>query len=662
MRPQQRSLTHDSCNISQLQIKSSVTKNCCETSTQTLKPVDTTHKIMYNHKSMKETMSSHEIRQKFLDFFKNQNHYILNSAPIIPENDSSVLFNVAGMQPLVPYLLGQEHPQGKRLCSIQKCIRTIDIDEVGDNRHLTFFEMMGNWSLGDYFKKEAIEWSYDLLTNKEYGFGLDPNRLYVTCFEGDEDAPKDEEAAEMWKSIFEKKGISTNRIYFLPKKNNWWSAGDNGPCGPDTEMFYDTTGKYTEGLSFDEYMEKDERGEVVEVWNDVFMEYLKKDGKIVEKLKNKNVDTGSGFERIVMMMQGVSSVFDTDIFKPAIEKIQSLTSEDINIAEFEKVKSSRIIADHVRTSVIMLADGVEFSNTDRGYILRRLIRRALRHADLLKLPENSLYMIADIFTDYYKDIYENIARQKETIKVAINAEEKKFRKALIQGIKEFNKIVESNKEAGTDIIDSQKVFTLFESYGFPIEMIEELAGENKLSINRTEFDQLFTIHQENSRAGAQAKFKGGLSGDGEVETRYHTATHLLHQALRQVLGEAVGQKGSNITTERMRFDFSYDRKLTDEEKQKVEDIVNEKIQAAIPVNMITLPKQEAIDSGALHFFADKYGDMVNVYYIGDSLDDAFSKEFCGGPHVENTSELGHFKIVKEEAVSQGVRRIKAVLE
>ncbi len=611
---------------------------------------------------MKEQVSSHEIRQRFINFFKDRGHNVLNSAPLIPENDASVLFNIAGMQPLMPYLLGQIHPEGQRLCSIQKCIRTIDIEEVGDNRHCTFFEMMGNWSLGDYFKKEAIEWSYELLTNTEYGFGLDPNRIYVTCFEGDEDAPRDEESAEIWKNIFEKNGISTNRIYFLPKKNNWWSAGDNSPCGPDTEMFYDTTGKYLNGLSFEEYLEKDDRGEIVEVWNDVFMEYLKKDGNIVGKLDKKNVDTGSGFERLVMMMQGVNSVFDTDIFKPAIEKIESLKSDNINIAEFEQVRSARIIADHVRTAVMLLADGVEFSNTDRGYILRRLIRRALRHADLLKLPENSLYMIADIFTDYYKDIYENISRQKETIKVAINIEEKKFRKALLQGIKEFNKIIEYNKENNIEDIDTQKVFTLFESYGFPIEMIEELANENKFKINRDEFDELFKIHQQNSRQGAEQKFKGGLSGDGVMETRYHTATHLLHQALRQVLGDTVGQKGSNITTERLRFDFSYDRKLTDEEKQKVEDIINEKIQEALPVKVEILPKDKAIESGALHFFADKYADMVNVYYIGDNLEDAFSKEFCGGPHVENTSELGHFKILKEEAVSQGVRRVKAVLE
>jgi len=606
-------------------------------------------------------MMSHEIRQKFLEFFASKDHAIIKSAPIIPENDASVLFNIAGMQPLVPFLLGQPHPQGKRLANLQKCIRTIDIEEVGDSRHLTFFEMMGNWSLGDYFKTEAINWSYELLTDKEKGFGLDPNRLYVTCFEGDEDAPKDEESAEIWKGIFEKNGISINRIYFLPKKNNWWSAGDNGPCGPDTEMFYDITGKYTEGLDLEEYLKLDDRGELVEIWNDVFMEYLKKDGKIVGKLETKNVDTGSGFERIVMMVQGVNSVYETDIFKPAIDKIKSLMGE-VNIPAFEIARSSRIIADHVRTAVIMLSDGVMFSNTDQGYILRRLVRRALRHADVLGLPENSLYMIADIFTDYYREVYENVAKQKETIKVSINGEEKKFRKALIQGIKEFNKIVSYSKEHAIEMIDSQKVFTLFESYGFPIEMIEELANEHKLKINKDEFDQLFKIHQDNSRAGAEKKFKGGLAGDGVMEVRYHTATHLLHKALRMVLGDSVQQKGSNITTERLRFDFAFDRKMTDEEKAKVESIVNENIQASLPVNMVTLPKDEAIASGALHFFADKYGDMVNVYYIGDSLEAAFSKEFCGGPHVSNTSELGLFKIQKEEAVSQGVRRIKAILE
>jgi alanyl-tRNA synthetase len=495
---------------------------------------------------------------------------------------------------------------------------------------------------------------------------LNPNRLFVTCYKGDVEVPQDDETINIWKSIFEKNNISTNRIYILDAAANWWPPVKkdvdswSGPTGPCSEMFYDTTGKYTEGMDLEKYLEADERGEVVEVWNDVFMEYLKKDGKIEGKLKHKNVDTGSGFERIVMMVQEVNSVFETDIFKPALLKIESLMGE-VNIAKFEIVRSSRIIADHVRTAMILLSDGVNFSNTDQGYVLRRLVRRALRHSDILKLPENSLYMIADIFTDYYKGVYENISKQKETIKVAINAEEKKFRKALIQGIKEFNKIIEINKTENTQMIDSIKIFTLFESYGFPIEMIEELARENKLTINRDEFNELFKIHQENSRAGAEKKFKGGLAGDGAIETKYHTATHLLHQALRTVLGDNVGQKGSNITTERMRFDFSFDRKMTDEEKKKVEDIVNKKIQEALPVKMETLSKEGAIATGALHFFADKYGDMVNVYYIGDSIDSAFSKEFCGGPHVENTSELGVFKIVKEEAVSQGVRRIKAVL-
>lgn len=613
-------------------------------------------------------MMSHEIRQKFLDFFASKDHAILKSAPIVPENDASVLFNIAGMQPLVPFLLGEAHPQGKRLANLQKCIRTIDIEEVGDSRHLTFFEMMGNWSLGDYFKKEAIEWSYELLTDKEVGFGLDPNRLYITVYQGDSEIPQDDETINIWKGIFEKNDIKGNRIFPLDASANWWPAVKSdkdkwsGPTGPCTEMFYDITGKHTEGLDKEEYLKLDDRGELVEIWNDVFMEYLKKDGKIISKLQNKNVDTGSGFERIVMMVQGVNSVYETDIFKPALDKIASITSEDINIAAFEIARSSRIIADHVRTAVIMLSDGVMFSNTDQGYILRRLIRRALRHADVLGLPENSLYMIADMFTDYYKDVYENVAKQKETIKVNISAEEKKFRKALIQGIKEFNKIVAHNKEENIETIDSQKVFTLFESYGFPIEMIEELATENKLKIDKAEFDQLFKIHQENSRAGAEKKFKGGLAGDGLMEVKYHTATHLLHQALRMVLGESVQQKGSNITTERLRFDFAFDRKMTDEEKQKVEAIVNEKISEGLPMNMVTLPKDEAIASGALHFFADKYGDMVHVYYIGENLEDAFSKEFCGGPHVKNTSELGKFKIAKEEAVSQGVRRIKAILE
>lgn len=602
-------------------------------------------------------MTSAEVRSRFLAFFKDRQHAILPSSSLVPENDPSVLFNTAGMQPIVPYLLGEKHPEGRRLANIQKCVRTNDIEEVGDNRHLTFFEMMGNWSLGDYFKKEAIEWSFDLLTNKEIGFGLDPERLYVTCFEGDENAPKDTESAAIWKEVFAKARVHQNdgegkeRIFFLPAKNNWWSPGDNGPCGPDTEMFYDTTGTLTQGLTHEEYVQADDEGKLVEIWNDVFMEYKKKDGNVIGKLDAKNVDTGSGFERIVMMVQGKSTVFETDVFLPILEKIESLRT-----IEGENEHSKRVIADHLRTAVMLLSDGVLPSNTDQGYILRRLLRRALRHADMLGLPENSLFIIADTVTEYFKDVYTQVAKQKETIKVAISAEEKKFRKALTLGLKEFNKIVEKTIASGKTQIDTENVFTLFESYGFPIELVKELADEKQLSINIDEFKVMYAEHQEKSRAGSEKKFKGGLAGDGVMETRYHTATHLLHQALREVLGTHVQQKGSNITAERLRFDFAHTAKMTDDEKTKVVEKVNEWITADLPVEVKVMPRDEAEKTGALHFFGEKYGETVQVYFIGD-----VSKEFCGGPHVQSTGELGTFSIQKEEAVSQGVRRIKAVL-
>lgn len=612
-------------------------------------------------------LTSKDVRTRFLSFFKERGHAILPSASLVPENDPSVLFNTAGMQPIVPYLLGEVHPEGTRLADIQKCVRTVDIDEVGDSRHLTFFEMMGNWSLGDYFKKEAIEWSYDLLTNKEYGFGLDPERLYVTCFEGDENAPKDIESEQIWKDVFTKAGVhkddteGTQRIFFLPAKNNWWSPGDNGPCGPDTEMFYDTTGLLTQGLTHEEYLKADDEGKVVEIWNDVFMEYKKKDGVVVGKLDTKNVDTGSGFERITMMVQGVSSVYETDIFLPILEKIESMCDIGMNISIEQKEKSKRIVTDHVRTAVLLFSDGVIPTNTDQGYILRRLLRRALRHADILGLPENSLFMIADVVTEYFKDVYEQVAKQKETIKVAISAEEKKFRKALTLGSKEFGKIVERTVAAEKTEIDTTDAFTLFESYGFPIELIVELAKEKKLTVDTEGFKIMFTEHQERSRAGSEKKFKGGLAGDGVMETRYHTATHLLHQALREVLGTHVSQKGSNITAERLRFDFAHTAKMTDEEKKHVEEKVNAWIQQDLPVTMHVMKKEDAEKTGALHFFGEKYPDHVQVYSIGADLESAVSKEFCGGPHVTHTGELGVFSIQKEEAVSQGVRRIKAVL-
>lgn len=587
-------------------------------------------------------MNSEQIRERFLNFFEKRGHAIIPSAPLVPENDPSVLFNTAGMQPLVPYLLGERHPKGNRLVDVQKCVRTNDIEEVGDNRHLTFFEMLGNWSLGDYFKEEAINWSFELLTSKEEGFGLDPNRLYVTCFEGDLNAPRDEESAEIWRKVFEKNGIKGNRIFFLPAKNNWWSPGDNGPCGPDTEMFYDISGENNKGLTHEEFVALDDKGEVIEIWNDVFMEYEKRDGKIIGKLKNKNVDTGSGLERVTAVVQGVSTVFETDLFKPILDKIDELSDSS-------ELSSKRIVADHIRTSVFMIADGVIPSNTEQGYILRRLLRRAVRHADKLGMKHGSLFWLAETVVEKYKNVYSNLEEKKEEIKKEIDKEEQNFRKTLVQGMKEFEKGVDA--------------FTLFTSYGFPLELTLELAKEKGVEVDVKKFEEEMKKHQDLSRAGAEKKFKGGLGDTSEKSLQYHTATHLLHKALRMVLGDTVMQKGSNITPERLRFDFTYGAKMTDEQKKKVEEIVNEQIQKALPVEVVSLPKEEAEKTGALHFFGDKYGDVVTVYYIGENLENAFSKEFCGGPHVKNTSDLkGIFKIQKEEAVSAGVRRIKAVLE
>lgn len=564
-------------------------------------------------------MTSQEIRAKFLAFFEKKGHAIIPSAPLVPENDPSVLFNTAGMQPLVPYLLGQKHPLGTRLANAQKCVRTVDIDDIGDNTHATFFEMLGNWSLGDYFKKEAIEWSYELLTKE---FGLDPKRLYITVFAGDENAPRDLEAVEIWKSV----GVPENRIYFLPAKNNWWSAGDNGPCGPDSEMFYDVTPNGLGDMTHDEYIAADDRRDVVEIWNDVFMEYEKKDGKVIGKLASKNIDTGSGLERVTMVIQGKDNIYDTDLLKPIVDKIQSLSSSKSQTSE-------RIIADHIRTAVFMISDGVVPSNTDQGYILRRLLRRAIRHADILGM--GSLANLIETVISIYKGVYDL------KINDQISLEEEKFRKTLKDGIKQFEK--------------GEDPFILFSTYGFPIELTLELAKEKAIEIDLEDFNKKMLAHQDISRAGSEQKFKGGLADTSEQSVKYHTATHLLHYALRKVLGEHVQQKGSNITPERLRFDFAHPTKMTDEEKKKVEDIVNEKIQQAITVENKIMPKEEAIKIGALHFFNEKYPDQVSVYFIGDSI------EFCGGPHVKNTKDLGIFKIAKEEAVSAGVRRIKAIL-
>lgn len=594
-------------------------------------------------------MNSEEIRERFLKFFEKRGHSVIPSASLVPENDPSVLFTTAGMQPLVPYLLGESHPEGKRLVNVQKCVRTQDIDEVGDKTHDTFFEMLGNWSLGDYFKEDAIKWSYELLTSKEEGFGLDPRRLYVTVFEGDENAPRDLESFEIWKKV----GIPENRIYFRPAEKNWWSAGDNGPCGPDTEMFYDVTPEGLGDLTLEEYIKADDEQKVVEIWNDVFMEYIKKDGKVIGKLQNKNVDTGAGLERLAMVLQNKDSIFETDLFKDIMLKIDQLSSS-------EDIKAKRIIADHIRTVIFMIADGVLPSNTDRGYILRRLLRRALYYLNSLAIND-SLLILANTIISFYKNT--SYKFDIELINNILLDEEEKFKTNLILGKKHLEKIFKEYKQSGKTLTGSD-IFIFQSSYGMPPELTIEIAKENSINISpswKSEFEKEFKKHQDLSRTGSEQKFKGGLAGTGEQEVRYHTATHLLHQALRDVLGPEVGQKGSNITAERLRFDFAFPRKMTDEEKQKVENIVNEKIEASLPMQKVVLPKEEALKTGALHFFGDKYGDMVSVYFIGDTIESAYSKEFCGGPHVENTKELGKFKILKEEAISSGVRRIKAVL-
>ena len=606
-------------------------------------------------------MQSSQIRAKFLEFFKKRGHAIIPSASLITTDEKGVtnptLFNTAGMQPLIPYLLGQKHLLGTRLADVQKCLRTVDIDDIGDKTHATFFEMLGNWSLGDYFKKEAIEWSYEFLTSKEEGLGLDPNRLYVTVFEGDANAPRDDEAAEIWQNIFKSDtknsvcdfmGKTQNgelgRIFFMPADKNWWEAGENGPCGPDSEMYYDVSGKLGgKGLTKAQFIEADDTRTVIEVWNDVFMQYEKRSGKIIGKLPKPSVDTGAGLERLTMTMQGVDNIYDTDLLKTVIELVRS-SSKNF------KLESARIVADHIKASVFLISDGVLPSNTDRGYVLRKLLRRAVRHADTLGMNENGdLELIASRIIDIYHEPYPEVKEKEKIILTEIQSEEKLFRETLRQGLKEFEKGVDP--------------FTLFSSYGFPLELTLELANEKGIAVDTKDFEEKFKKHQELSRSGAEKKFKGGLEDANNPQVvKYHTATHLLHQALHDVLGDSVGQKGSNITPERLRFDFSHSSKMTDEEKKKVEDIVNEKIASSIPVNQITLPIAEAEKTGARHFFGDKYGDQVSVYYIGPTLEKAYSKEFCGGPHVKNTSELGHFRIAKEEAVAQGIRRIKAILE
>ena len=584
-------------------------------------------------------MKAIEIRRKYLNFFKNHGHSIIPSAPLIPENDSSVLFTTAGMQPLVPYLLGEPHPQGKRLTDYQKCVRTNDIEEVGDNRHLTYFEMLGNWSLGDYFKEESIQMSYDFLTKE---LEIPAEKISVTCFAGDEDCARDEVTAECWK----KAGIPEERIYYFGKDDNWWIAGETGPCGPDTEMFYDT-GK---PKCSPECNPSCGCGKYVEIWNNVFMEFYKDAEGKYTKLKQRNVDTGLGIERMTMILEGKETPFETELFSHIMDKLVELQKVD-NIA------SRRIIAEHLRSSMMIIADGGRPSNIDRGYILRRLIRRMIRHMNKLGISLDELSTLIDLNVENLKEMYPELVDKKEIIKNVIIEEKDKFVKTLTKGEKEFEKEIEEIKKQGKEKVDGKIVFKLYDTYGFPPEVTEELAKENGMKIDKEEFSKLFKEHQEKSRAGSEQKFKGGLASTGEMETKYHTATHLLNAALKQILGPHVHQKGSNITVDRMRFDFSHPTKMTDEEKQKTEDLVNQWIKEAIPVEHMEMKKDEAIKMGAEAMFIEKYGDIVSVYKIGD-----FSLELCGGPHVTNTSELGHFKIKKEESSSSGVRRIKAILE
>ena len=583
-------------------------------------------------------MKAIEIRNKYLNFFKSHGHAVIPSATLIPENDPSVLFTTAGMQPLVPYLLGEPHPAGTRLTDYQKCVRTNDIDEVGDNRHLTYFEMLGNWSLGDYFKEESIQMSYDFLTKE---LRIPAEKLSVTCFAGDEDCARDEVTASCWK----KAGIPEERIYYFGKDDNWWIAGETGPCGPDTEMFYDT-GK---PKCSPECNPSCGCGKYVEIWNNVFMEFYKDENGKYSKLKQHNVDTGLGLERMTMLLEGKETPFETELFAPIMDKLVELQKVD-NIA------SRRIVAEHLRSSMMIICDGGRPSNVDRGYILRRLIRRMVRHMNKLQISLDELSTLIDINVENLKEMYPALETNRDTIKTVILEEKDKFVKTLEKGEKEFAKEIETVKEQGQNIVPGKMVFRLYDTYGFPPEVTEELATENGMKIDKEEFEKLFKEHQEKSRAGSEQKFKGGLASTGEMETKYHTATHLLNAALKQVLGAHVHQRGSNITAERMRFDFSHPAKMTDEEKQKTEDLVNEWISQAIPVEHLEMKKEDAIKMGAEAMFIEKYGDIVSVYKIGD-----VSLELCGGPHVSNTSELGHFKIKKEESSSSGVRRIKAIL-
>ncbi len=591
-------------------------------------------------------LTSNELRQMYLDFFASKGHKIIPSASLIPENDPTVLFTTAGMHPLVPYLLGAKHPEGKRLTDVQKCVRTGDIDEVGDASHCTFFEMLGNWSLGDYFKKEAIEYSFEFLTSQDW-LGIDKDRLYFTCFAGDADAPKDTESADIWMSL----GVEESHIFFLDKKHNWWGpAGITGPCGPDTEMFIDTgvpacSPECSPACSCGKYLE---------IWNDVFMQYNKTADGTFEPLSQKNVDTGMGLDRTIATLQGKKSVYDTDAFTGILAKISALSGKNYN-DDSETTRAFRIIADHVRCATFIMGDrrGVTPSNVDQGYVLRRLIRRAVRYALRLGIERMSLQHVAQAVIDQYKDVYPELGQNQNRIISELNLEEERFTRTITQGLKEFEKL---ETRLDGKVISGQDAFHLYDTFGFPLEFTLELAHEHGLEVDQKGFEAAFQKHQEVSGAGAEQRFKGGLADTGEATARLHTATHLMHAALRQVLGTEVEQRGSNITADRLRFDFAFSRKVEEDELKEVQRLVNEAIDKKMPVVCEEMTVAEAKDQGAIGIFDSKYGSIVKVYSAGD-----FSKEICGGPHAGNTGELGRFEIQKEQSSSAGVRRIKAVL-
>jgi alanyl-tRNA synthetase len=591
-------------------------------------------------------MQSDKIRQRFLDFFEDRGHAILPSASLVPKDDPSVLFTTAGMQPLAPYLMGQDHPKGKRLANVQKCVRTQDIEEVGDDTHDTFFEMLGNWSLGDYFKEEAVSWSYQFLTDEKQGLGLDPDRLYVTCYEGDSEVDKDTKSAQVWQSL----GVPNERIFFLGKEDNWWSPGEDGPCGPDTEMFYDVTDDGLDITNLSDFKEADGRQQIIEIWNNVFMQYEQEDGEVISQLSQKNVDTGAGLERLAMVMQGVGSIFDTDLFRPIMKQIDRKKEESDRTTE-------RIVADHIRTAVFIAAEGVTPDNSGRGYVLRRILRRAVEYGDKLGISDEELLSLTEPVITIYKDWYTEVGENKQVINEVITEETHNFRQTLKRGKKQFKKI--------DGDISGKQAFDLYQSHGLPLSVTKKLAEDKGVAVDEPAFHEEMKKHKEKSRQAGEKQFKGGLANQKEETVQLHTATHLLNQVLRDVLGDHVTQEGSNITTERLRFDFAHPDALSVQEIKEIEMRVNKAIRNGLVVSKREKPRKEAKEE-AIYLEQANYPDKVTVYKIvypdnHPQAGEIFSKEICRGPHVDNTDELGEFEIIKEESSSAGVRRIKATL-